>query len=328
MDLLVLGGTEFVGRAVVKAALERGWKVTVFHRGRHAAPEGARVLTGDRTGGAAGLTALDEGRWDAVVDTWSAAPGAVRDTARMLHGRTGAYAYVSSRSVYGYPTPAPLDESAPVVGADGEDYAAVKRGGEVAAQRVYGDRALLVRAGLILGPDENVGRLPWWLGRIARGGEVLAPGPWELPLQYIDARDLAGWTLDAVAAGLGGAYNVVSPPGHTTMGELLEECVRATGSDAVLRWAPPEVVLGAGIEPWTQLPVWMPPGEDHETMHGGDVGKALGAGLVCRPVRDTVADTWSWLSSLTSPPPHRPDRPPVGLPPELEREALAALGAA
>jgi nucleoside-diphosphate-sugar epimerase len=338
MELLVLGGTEFVGRAVVRAALARGWAVTVFHRGRHPAPEGVRVLTGDRTAGAGepggGLAALAGGRWDAVVDTWSAAPGPVRESARLLHGRVGTYAYVSSRSVYDLGAPpgrspgdhAPLDESAPVVSADGDDYAAVKRGGELAAQEVYGDRALLVRAGLILGPDENIGRLPWWLNRIARGGDVLAPGPRDLPLQYIDARDLAEWILDAVAAGLGGPYNLVSPPGHTTMGGLLEECVRVTRSGAVLRWAPPEVVLGAGIEPWTQLPVWLPPGEDHETMHGGDVTKALAAGLVCRPVGATVADTWTWLRALPDRrPPHRPDRPPVGLPPALEHAALAAL---
>lgn len=325
MDLLVLGGTEFVGRAVVRDARERGWHVTVFHRGLHPAPEGVRVLTGDRTAGEGGLAALAEGRWDAVVDTWSAEPAAVRATARLLHGRAPSYAYVSTRSVYGYPTPPGLDESAPVVDAGGEDYASVKRGGELAAQELYGDAALLLRAGLILGPGENVGRLPWWLERIARGGEVLAPGPRELPLQYIDARDLAAFTLDAVAAGRGGAYNLVSPPGHTTMGELLEECVRATGSDAVLRWAPPEAVLAAGIEPWSHLPVWMPPGEGHETMHGADVGKALAAGLVCRPVRETVADTWTWLRSLPGPPPHRPDRPPVGLPPTLERKALTAL---
>ena len=322
MELLVLGGTEFVGRAVVEAAKERGWQVTVFHRGRHPAPAGVRVLTGDREGD---LSALAEGRWDAVVDTWSAAPSAVRASADLLKGRADRYAYVSSRSVYAFPTPAGLDENAPVVeGGDG-DYAAVKRGGELAALEAFGDRALLARAGLVLGPWENIGRLPWWLNRIARGGEVLAPGPRDLGLQYVDVRDLAAWMLDAVTEGLGGPYNVVSEPGHTTMGELLEACVAVTGSSAVLRWAPPEVVEAAGVEPWTELPVWLPPGELYDTLHRGDVGKALAAGLRCRPVSETVADTWAWLRALPGPAPLRPDRPPVGLTPAREEAALALL---
>lgn len=332
MRLLVLGGTEFVGRAVVDAALARGWQVTVFHRGRHPAPDGARVLIGDREGGLAALAA-EGGRWDAVVDTWSAAPAAVRDSAALLRDRAGVYAYVSSRSVYAYPTPAGLDESAPVVdvaggdGGDGGDYASDKRGGELAALDAFGDRALLIRAGLILGPGENIGRLPWWLNRIARGGDVLAPGPRDLGLQYIDVRDLAAWTLDALTAGLHGPYNLVSPPGHTTMGELLAECVRATGSSAVLRWAAPEVIEAAGIEPWTELPIWLPPGELYDTLHHGNVTKAVASGLRCRPVARTVADTWHWLGTLPGPAPHRPDRPPVGLSPDKEAEALAALTA-
>jgi hypothetical protein len=211
-----------------------------------------------------------------------------------------------------------------VAGGDG-DYAAVKRGGEIAAEEVFGERALLVRAGLIIGPYENVGRLPWWLARIARGGDVLAPGPRDLPLQYVDARDLATWTLDALAAGLGGPYLLVSEPGHTTMGELLAECVRVTGSGARLRWADPEVIAAAGIEAWTQLPVWLPPGEEHDAIHGSDVSKALRAGLRCRPVAETVAGTWEWLQELGGPPPQRPDRPAVGLDPEVERKVLAGL---
>lgn len=326
MRLLVLGGTEFVGRAVVDAALERGWDVTVFHRGRHPAPAGVRVLTGDREGGLDALAAAD-GAWDAVLDTWSAAPGAVRDSAALLKDRAQLYAYVSSRSVYAYPTPAGLDESTPVVDGAGDDYAGHKRGGELAALDAFGgDRALLIRAGLILGPGENIGRLPWWLNRVARGGDVLAPGPRDLPLQYIDVRDLAAWTLDAITARCSGPYNLVGPSGTATMGELLDTCVRVTGSSAVLRWATPEAVAAAGIEPWTQLPIWLPPGELHDALHTGDVSKALAAGLRCRPVGETVADTWSWLTALGGTAPTRPDRPAVGLDPETEAKALAALG--
>ncbi|MEU1542754.1 NAD-dependent epimerase/dehydratase family protein [Actinacidiphila glaucinigra] len=328
MKLLTLGGTEFVGRAVVEDALERGWEVTVFHRGRHQAPPGAGELLGER-GTEGGLAALEHGEWDAVVDTWSGAPAAVRETARLLAGRARTYAYVSSRSVYTYPAKAGLDEDGPVVDAapgDGPDvdYARAKRGGELAAAESFGDHALLARAGLILGPYENIGRLPWWLNRIARGGPVLAPGPRDLPLQYIDVRDLAAWLLDAAHSGLGGAYNLVSPPGHTTTGELLGACAAVTGSGAELRWTEPEKVLAAGIEPWSELPVWLPPGELYDTLHTGDVSRALATGLCCRPVTETVADTWKWLRSLGGTAPQRPDRPTVGLDPAKEAAALGA----
>ncbi|MCX4711579.1 NAD-dependent epimerase/dehydratase family protein [Streptomyces griseus] len=331
MRLLMLGGTEFVGRAVTDAALARGWDVTVFHRGRHAPPPGVRALTGDRTAGPAGLAALTEGGpdWDLVVDTWSGAPSAVRDAARLLCDRAGHFGYVSSRSVYAYPAAAGLDEDGPpVAGASPDDggdvpYGRAKRGGELAALDAFGDRALLARAGLIIGPGENIGRLPWWLSRIARGGPVIAPGPPGTELQYIDARDLAEWLLDAAANGLHGAYNTVSRPGHATMGELLTACVRATGSDAELRWTDPEVLLAAGVEPWTDLPVWLPPGELYDTLHRGDHTKAYAAGLRCRPVGETVADTWSWLRTLGGVAPRRPDRPAVGLDPRLEAKLLA-----
>ncbi|ARF56773.1 NAD-dependent epimerase/dehydratase family protein [Streptomyces gilvosporeus] len=328
MRLLILGGTEFVGRAVAEAALARDWQVTVFHRGRHAAPEGTTALHGDRGNGTAGLAALASGEWDAVVDTWSGAPVAVRDAARLLAGRVGNYAYISSGSVYAFPPTGPLTERSPVVAGDpdatsGEDYAAAKRGGELAAVDAFGDRALLVRAGLILGPYENIGRLPWWLGRIARGGPVLAPGPRDLPLQYVDVRDLAEWTLDALRDGLGGPYSLVSEPGHATMGELLESCVTVTGSAAELRWRAPEDILAAGIEPWTELPVWLPPGDHQNALFGVDVSKALAAGLRCRPVHETVTDTWAWLRALGGSAPRRPDRPAPGLAPEKEARALA-----
>ncbi|MFG2290570.1 NAD-dependent epimerase/dehydratase family protein [Streptomyces sp. NPDC048595] len=326
MRLLMLGGTEFVGRAVTEAALARGWQVTVFHRGTHAPPEGVAALHGDRTE-AAGLAALETGEWDAVVDTWSGAPAAVRDAARLLAGRARSYVYVSSRSVYEYPAAYGLGEDGPLVAGsadatDSDDYAVAKRGAELAALDVFGDRALLVRAGLILGPYENIGRLPWWLGRIARGGTVLAPGPRETALQYVDVRDLAEWTLDAVRSGLGGAYNLVSEVGHATMGELLESCVKVTGSDAELRWTAPEDVLAAGIEPWSELPVWLPPGELKDAIYGADVSKALATGLRCRPVGETVADTWAWLRSIGGTAPQRPDRPAVGLAEEKEAAAL------
>lgn len=324
-----MGGTQFVGRAVADDALGRGWDVAVFHRGRDQAPAGAMDLRGDRTQ-AQGLAALAHGEWDIVLDTWTGAPTAVRDAARLLADRAGHYVYVSSRSVYDDCTPAVLTEDAPVVDSspDAEDvpYAKAKRGGELAAIAAFGDRALLARGGLILGPRENVGRLPWWLNRIAEGGPVLAPGPHGLPLQYIDARDLAAWVLDAAARGLNGAYNVVSPSGHTTMGELLDTCVRVTGSDARLRWSEPAAILAAGIEGWTELPIWIAPGKDHRMMHHGDVTKATRAGLRCRPVAQTVADTWAWLRRTGGTVPQRPGQPPIGL--DRQREAQFLRGPA
>jgi 2'-hydroxyisoflavone reductase len=335
MRLLVLGGTHHVGRAVVETALARGDDVTTLNRGISGhQPPGARALHADRTDPVALREALSpvppaSGTWDAVIDTWSGAPRVVADAAGLLAGRAGHYGYVSSRSVYRWPIPAGSDESAPVVdgdpaGADGDDYAAAKRGGELAAVAAFGDRALLARAGLILGPYEGVGRMPWWLGRMDRGGDVLAPGPPDLPLQLIDCRDLAAWMLSAADRGLGGAYNLTSARGHATMATLLGAARDVTGSRATLVWVTPEVIEAAGIQPWTELPVWLPPTEEYAGIHDTDVSAALAAGLTCMPVAQTVADTWRWLQEEGYPQP-QPGRPAHGLDPDTERRVLVGL---
>lgn len=317
----MLGGTRFVGRAVAKEALACGWQVTVFHRGRGTPPRGAARLHGDRLADG-GLAGLAHGEWDAVVDTWAGPPRAVRDTARLLADRARTYIYVSSRFVYAWPVTAPGPEPIDGCADDGEtDYPRAKRGGELAATAAFGERAVLVRAGLILGPGEDVGRLPWWLMRTTRGGSVLAPGPPWLPLRYIDARDLAQWMLGAAERGLGGAYDVACPAGHATMGALLEACVHTTGSRGELCWLPPQAVLAAGIEPWTELPIWLPPGEAHDYLHRGDVSAAVAAGLRCRPVADTVADTWQWLRARGE---RLPEGVTVGLAPDREAACLRA----
>lgn len=316
----------------MESALRRGWEVTVFHRGQHAPVPGVRALHGDRTT-AEGLAALGGGEeWDAVVDTWSGGPRPVRDAARLLRERAGRYAYVSTCSVYAWPRPAGTGEDAPLVegaSADAEpaDYARNKLGGELATVEAFGaDRSLLVRAGLILGPYENVGRMPWWLTRLARGGPVLAPGPRDLPLQYIDARDLAEWILGAVERELSGPYDLAGSPGHATMGEFLDACAQVTGGAAELLWTAPDAVLAAGIEPWTQLPVWLPPDtEMFDCMYTKDVSRALATGLTCRPMTETVADTWRWLQDIGGTAPQRPDRPSQGLDPEVEAKVLAAV---
>ncbi|MQY14815.1 hypothetical protein SRB5_49910 [Streptomyces sp. RB5] len=311
--------------------MARGWEVTVFHRGTGPAPAGVRALHGDRTA-ADGLAALSSPsgpeEWDAVVDTWSAAPSVVRDSARLLAPRAGRYAYVSSRSVYAYPAAPGGDETRAVVDGDPDagdvEYAQAKRGGELAALDSFGAaRTLLLRAGLVLGPYENIGRLPWWLTRIARGGDVLAPGPREQGLQYVDARDLAAFTLDALRDERSGPYDVVCPRGFASTGELLEACVAAVNpSGARLRWTDAEVILAAGIEPWLQLPAWLPPGEDYDALMTSDTARAQAAGLRCRPVTETVRDTWAWLTSIGGTAPQRGDRPVVGLDPGVEAGVL------
>ncbi|MFC3505380.1 NAD-dependent epimerase/dehydratase family protein [Micromonospora krabiensis] len=333
MRLLVLGGTGFVGGATVAEGVRRGWSVTVFNRGLHGGtPDGVQRLRGDRTA-PGGLAALAGGEWDVVVDTWDGAPRAAFDAARRLVTSVGRYVYVSSGSVYAEPVEPGSDEDAEVVDAaaddDDGDYPRNKAGAERAVRAVFGERALLARAGLILGPGEDIGRLPWWLTRIARGGDVLAPGPVDLPVQYVDVRDLASWLLDAAAAGLGGAFNVVSRPGHTTMGELLDACVTVTGAGARLRWTPPEPILAAGVVPWNDLPIWVPLGHPYRWLQERDVTRVYAAGLTCRPVAETVADTWRWLREVGTVPARagRPARAPVGLDPAREAALLAAAAA-
>jgi 2'-hydroxyisoflavone reductase len=331
MRLLVLGGTRFVGKAVASDAVARGWDVTVLNRGATAdPPEGVTSLTADRTSYAELSDALCDLSWDAVVDTWSGAPSAVRDAAGLLADRTERYGYVSSRSVYTWPPVPGGDESKPVVDgnpdAERTDYASDKRGGELAALREYGgDGVLLARAGLILGPYEDVGRLPWWLGRIARGGRVVAPGDAQRGLQYVDARDLAAWLLDNLVRGSSGAVDVVSPRDHTTIGELLAACVEATGSDAELVWVPEEVLEAEGAEPWTQLPCWVPSTGELAGLMESDTSRAAASGLRCRPAQDTVRDTWAWLQRDGMPAP-REGLPLNGLPHELEAKLLARVG--
>src|SRR5579862_7195516 len=219
--VLVLGGTDFVGPAVVGAARARGDDVTIFHRGKTgSAPEGVRVIHGDRTN-ATDLDALTTQSWDVVVDAWSRGPQVVLSAARALEPHATRYVYISTISVYSDAHEGIITEESPTVDArpdaDATDYAADKRGAELAIESVFGtDRSVFARPGLILGPRENIGRLPWWLRRIAAGGEVLAPEPHDLALQYVDARDLAAFVIETA---LNGAVNVLTVPGFTTMAE-------------------------------------------------------------------------------------------------------------
>jgi nucleoside-diphosphate-sugar epimerase len=250
---------------------------------------------------------------------------AVARSAALLSGRAERYLYVSSESVYEHPPPPRPDESAPTVDAspDAEDgeYAALKCGGELAVEAAFGDRALMARAATILGPHENIGRLPWWLIRMDRGGEVLAPGSPERPIQYVDARDLARWLLDAADNGEAGSFNVACRTGHATFGALLDACRKATGGAARLSWVDPQHIEACGIEPWSELPIWLPADHEYGWMHDTNVERAHAAGLRTRPVEETVRDTWDWLLSTGKNVPLSEDAAP-GLDPEKERAAL------
>ncbi len=325
MDLLVLGGTRFVGRAVVLDALARGWTVTALNRGLSGTlPAEVEQLTCDRTDRGALAAALAGRSFDLAVDTWSVEPVAVQTAAALLAGRVGRFGYVSSISVYTDGRPDGGDESWPTVegspGAAATDYAADKRGGELAALASFPD-ALLARAGMILGPWENVGRLPWWLDRMSRGGRVVAPGRPDRPLQYVDVRDLAAWVLDGLVGGVAGGYDLTCPSGFLTTRMLLEAVRDATGGSAELVWVDQETVLAAGAEPWVQLPCWVPEGGEFAGFMEGDTSAAIATGLRSRPVLETAADTWAWIQA-DGMPPERPGRPAHGLPADLEAALL------
>ena len=317
MRLLVIGGTVFLGRHVVEIALARGHSVSVFHRGLHGGvPPEAEELIGDRT---SDLSALEGREWDAVVDTCGFAGEHVALTAGALADRVGHYGFVSSGSAYADWPEAPVSEDSPLW-EDGDGYGPGKAAGERAAEAAMPGRVLIARAGVIVGPHENIGRLPWWLRRLAEGGDVVAPGPPEAPMQLIDARDLAAWMLDMAAAGLAGAYNAIAPPGSATWGELLAAAREVTGGGARLRWTDPAVIEARVDEPWEALPLWpIPSLAGLYSMAGA---KAAAAGLAPRPLRATIEDTWAWLGSGGELDDWRRELRATGLSPEAERELL------
>jgi 2'-hydroxyisoflavone reductase len=313
----------------VAAALARGHTVTLFNRGEHNAelfPE-AEKLRGNRDGG---LDVLKGRRWDAVVDPSGYFPRLVSASAELLADAAGHYTFISSLSVYKLPYPGVLDESAPVetLPADqqateeitGETYGALKVLCEQAAERAFPGRTLILRPGLIVGPNDPTDRFTYWPTRVARGGEVLAPDDPRRTVQFIDVRDLAEWSLDLVEAGATGTYNATGPRQPLTFEALLEACVAATGSEARFTWVDEATLLAHNVEPFTELPLWVP--AELKDFDRFDCSKAFAAGLSIRPLADTLQATLAWDATRPAGQPRR-----NGLKPEREAEILAAYHA-
>lgn len=326
MRLLVLGGTVFLGRHLVEEALARGHEVTLFNRGRHNPelfPE-AEKLRGDRDGD---LQALRGRRWDAALDTSGNLPGAVWASAELLADAVEHYTLVSTLAVYrDFPRVAGLDEDAPLhaepagAGPPSPETAGPQKAAcERAARAAIPGRVLAVRAGLLAGPNDPTDRFTAWPRRVARGGEVLAPAGPGLPVQLVDARDLAGWMLDMVQAGRTGAFNATGPVHPLTLGEVLETCREVSGSDARFTWADERFLLENGVAPRMELPLWMPGAPGAATVR---CDRALAAGLAFRPLAQTVADTLAWDAGRPPAPGRR-----AGLEPEREARLLQAWNA-
>ncbi|WP_344441989.1 NAD-dependent epimerase/dehydratase family protein [Kitasatospora nipponensis] len=341
MKLLVLGGTWFLGRAVVAGALARGWEVTTFTRGWSGAPvPGAAVVHGDRTDGADVARLAGLGPWDAVIDTSASelAPRTVLMGATALAPVAGRYVFVSTVNVYrGWPDealslesevldgPPEADEEYGRLPADwtGPDwyYGRQKAGAERAAVAAFGaGRVSLLRPGVILGRGEYVGRLPWWLRRAERGGEILAPGDPAKSIQPVDVRDVAAFALDQSVVSGGQVHNLAAPIGRETMGGFLTACLEATASTGRLTWVPDEVLVRSGLRQWSEIPLW----RTHAGVWNIDSTSAFDAGFRSRPLRETVADTWAWLSEGNSPVPH-PRWAEHGIAAEKERSILAGI---
>jgi 2'-hydroxyisoflavone reductase len=327
MRLLILGGTVFLGRHVAGQALERGHELTLFTRGRSNAGlfADAEHLHGDRDGGLAPLAGRE---FDAVIDTSGYVPRVVRESADLLSG-SGRYTFVSSVSVYDGNGVGSSQPDGPVGTIEdetfeeitGESYGPLKALCEQAVERVLGDRALVIRPGLIVGPDDPTDRFAYWPVRIADGGAVLAPGDPAVHTQVIDVRDLATWTLDMTERGMSGRWNAVGPAQPLAMGMLLDRCKAVAGSDAEIVWVDNTLLLDRGVEPWTDLPLWLGGDPDLEWMDRVDPSPAVAAGLRHRPIDETIADTLAW---------HRANRDAPGragfrMSREREAELLAEL---
>jgi 2'-hydroxyisoflavone reductase len=319
VKILVLGGTKFLGRAAVEAALERGYEVTLLNRGE-TNPElfpDVEKLRGDR---AEDLGALDGRTWDGVIDTSGYFPGVVRRSAEALSD-SGRYLFVSSVSAYADFSEGPTEDSPRAELAEGhpvdemlpeyENYGPLKALCENVVWDVFADRATIVRPGLIVGPHDPTGRFTYWPHRVARGGEVVIPAPPDRTVQFVDARDLGAWLITAVEDGHSGAFNATRPA--VSWQELIAASVAVTGSDAEPVWIPDEFLLQHEVGEWMELPMWLADPE-WVGMNQADVSRAEAAGLAFRPLEDTIRGTLDEAETTDT----------AGLKPGRERQLLEA----
>jgi len=335
LRILILGGTAFLGPAVVEAARARGHEITLFNRGRTNAdlfPD-LEKLQGDRFGD---IEALRGREWDVCLDDSGYIPSTVAASAGLLADHVGRYVFISSISVYADFSQRGLNEKSPVGTLTAEEvdaaktmqditglnYGPLKALCEQAAEEACPGRTCVIRPGLIVGPRDRSDRFTYWPVRVARGGEVLAPGTPETPTQVIDVRDLADFIVRCAEQGVTGVYNATSPAEELTMGELLDTCRRVSGSDATFTWADAAFLEAHEVAAWSDMPVWVPL-EGEEAGHPFiDVSRALAQGMVLRPISETVRGTLDWWNARPQEDREKPMR--SGLTPEREKEVLAA----
>lgn len=327
--LLILGGTAFLGPELVEEAERAGWTVTLFNRGKtnpHLFPD-VEKLRGDRR---SDLKALEGRSWDAVVDTSGYFPKDVAASARLLSKSVGLYVFVSTISVYGDTSKPGIDESSPVAKTDqpdadkvtGANYGALKALCEEAAEREMPGKVTVIRPGLIIGPGDTSDRFTYWPVRVARGGEVLAPGTPDDPVQFVDVRDLASWTVAMIGRRRTGVFNATGPKEPLTFGPMLAACREASGAKATFTWVDAKTLEELKIAPWSDMPCWVPPFGETAGSRRVNNGKAVGEGLTFRPIVETARDTLAWWRTL---PEERRSRLNAGLTPEREAAALAAV---
>lgn len=322
MNILLIGGPKFVGRALIDSALAAGHQVTTFNRGKTNAdlyPE-VEKLHGDRDGQ---LDALKGRTWDAVIDTSGYLPRIVRQSAELLADSVERYVFISTISVYPEIAGATEDSALTVLEDETtEDIPKAYGGLKVLCERavldVFGsDRALIVRPGLIVGPYDPTDRFTYWVMRAAQGGEMIAPESPDYRVQVIDVRDLAEWTVRKTAEGTSGVFNATGPEKPVPFSELIDTAKRISGSDAQPVWVSAEFLAEHEVAPWSHMPLWIP-GEAWGTVN---IDRALAAGLTFRSLADTVRDTLDWVRREPRPLPLQ-----AGLTPEREAELLAAWG--
>jgi 2'-hydroxyisoflavone reductase len=333
LRILILGGTGFTGPYQVRYALSRGHKVTTFNRGKtHPGelPNEVEQLIGDRNGK---LDALKGRQWDVTIDNPTTLPAWVRDAAQILKGNVERYVFISTISVYGEPKTGP-DEIAPTEKYEGADpyketLEAMKAGGyktygplkalsEREAEKWFPGKTLIIRPGLIVGPRDDTDRFTYWPVRIDRGGEVLAPGSPNDAVQFIDARDLAEWTIRMVENRETGIYNATGPAQPLGIGGMIDEIKTALNSNAAFTWVAEDFLARQKIEPWSDMPVWT--GKD-SGLARAKIDRALSKGLTFRTLAETAGDTLAWFKSF---PQDRQSKLRAGLTPERETEVLAA----